>query len=160
MGKKVTSKKLTFVSFEPRNGSFTGFLPMEGLISMEKDPDLVLRKAATLYERSIIAMRALVAEIHRFRANHTLTPARTIWQLGNAIFELRAGLERLHLQVDGFYDHLVRDLDVKRKWLEKVIIFRRYLPKEDLIPESLNWGRCEKGTKRVAEKLLKGDAVS
>lgn len=159
MGTKVTSPKLTFVTFEPRNGVFVAYMPVQGLISIERDPAYILRKAAKLYECSVVTMRLLVAEIHAFRKNHTPTPARKIWQLGNAIFGLRKELEGLSLQMDGFYDHLGRDLGVKRKWLEKVIILRRYLPDEKLIPESLNWGRCEKGTRKVAERLRDGHLI-
>lgn len=157
MGQKVTLKKLAFVSFQPKEGGFMAFVSMEGLILMERDPALVLREAAKVYEHSIIvAMRPLIAEIHSLRRNRIPTPARKMWRLGNAIFELVGQLEQLSLQLDGFYDHLTRDLGVKRKWLEKVIILRRYLPEEELIPESLNWGRCEKGTRKVAEGLRAG----
>lgn len=133
------------------------FLSIDGIISMESDPSSVLQNAADSYSRSIRTMRLLLAEIQAFRKNHTPTPARKIWQLGDTMFGLRDNLEHISLQIDGFYDHLVRDLGVKRKWLEKVVILRRYLVKEELIPSSLNWGRCEKGTRKVAERLLKGD---
>ena len=126
---------------------------MEELISSDNDPEPTLRKAAELYEYSIAKMRSLVEEIQNFRDNRKLLPARKVWQLGNAVFELQDNLFQLSLQLDGLYDHLVRDLGVKRKWLEKVIIFRRYLPDENAIPQSLNWGRCEKGTRRAAEDL-------
>jgi len=149
----VTGEKLVFVSFEPSNGHFTAFLPMEELISGDNDPEPTLRKAAEVYEHSIIKMRNLVKEIQDFRDNRKLLPARKVWQLGDAVFELQDNLNRLSLQLDGLYDHLVRDLGVKRKWLEKVIIFRRYLPDENAIPQSLNWGRCKNGTRRAAEKL-------
>ena len=149
----MTGEKLVFVSFEPSNGHFTAFLPMEELISGDNDPEPTLRKAAEVYEHSIIKMRNLVKEIQNFRDNRKLLPARKVWQLGDAVFELQDNLNRLSLQLDGLYDHLVRDLSVKRKWLEKVIIFRRYLPDENAIPQSLNWGRCKNGTRRAAEKL-------
>ena len=149
----MTGEKLAFVSFEPSNRQFRAFLPMEELISSDNDPEPTLRKAAEVYEHSIIKMRNLVKEIQDFRDNRKLLPARKVWQLGDAVFELQDNLNRLSLQLDGLYDHLVRDLGVKRKWLEKVIIFRRYLPDENAIPQSLNWGRCEKGTRRAAEKL-------
>jgi len=152
----VTGKKLAFVSFEPSGGQFRAFLLLEELISNDNDPDLMLKKAAEVYEHSIATMRNLVKEIQIFRDNRKPLPARKIWHLGDAVFELQDKLNRLSLQLNGLYDHLVRDLGVKRKWLEKVIIFRRYLPNENAIPQSLNWGRCEKGTRRAAEKI-RGD---
>ena len=128
---------------------------MEELISGADDLELKLKNAVEVYERSTEKMRSLVNEIQGFRDNHKLLPARKVWQLGNAIFELQHDLNELSLQLDGLYDHLVRDLKVKRKWLEKVVIFRRYLPDQNAIPKSLNWGRCEKGTRQAAEKLRK-----
>ncbi|NWF78348.1 MAG: hypothetical protein HXY36_07170 [Chloroflexi bacterium] len=151
----MTRDKLAFVSFEPSNEVFKAFLPMEEVLSADDDPELTLKEAAKVYEHSIVRMRSLVKEIQDFRDNRKLLPARKVWQLGDAIFELQYDLSKLSLQLDGLYDHLVRDLGVKRKWLEKVIIFRRYLPDENAIPHSLNWGRCEKGTRRAAQKLRK-----
>lgn len=152
----MTESRLAFVSFQPSNNQFTAFLPIEELISSQTDLAEVLNKAAFIYGQSIKKMRSLIAEIEGLRINHKTVSARTIWHLGDAIFELKDNLEKCSLQIDGLYDHLVRDLCVKRKWLEKVVIFRRYLPSQDVVPESLNWGRCEKGTRRVAEGLLKG----
>lgn len=149
----MTGDKLAFVSFEPSNANFTAFLPMEELLSSNDDLEPTLRKAAEVYEHSIMKMRNLVKEIQNFRDNRKLLPARKVWQLGDAVFELQDNLNKVSLQLDSLYDHLVRDLGVKRKWLEKVIILRRYLPDENAIPQSLNWGRCEKATRRAAEKL-------
>lgn len=145
-----------FVSFEPRSGRFAGFLSMEAVIGSEADPEIMLREATEIYQGCVSRMRSLLVEIDTLRSNRVLIPARKIWQLGHVIFVLREELARLGLQLDGVYDHLTRDLGVKRKWLEKVVIFRRYIPEEGMIPESLNWGRCEKGTARMARRLSKG----
>jgi len=152
----MNNYKLSFVSFEPIDKSFRAFLSMEEFILSDKDPELTSRKAVKVYENSIIEMRTFIKEIQNFRNDRKPLPAHKIWLLGNTIFELQGNLNKLSLQLDGLYNHLVRDLGVKRKWLEKVIIFRRYLPDENTVPEALNWGRCEKGTRRVAEKLRKG----
>lgn len=152
----MSSDRLPFVTFEPRNGGFRASLSIEGLLSNENDPELVLKDAVSVYARSITKMRALMAEIRACRAARRRVPARKIWRLGNAIFELTDELSERCLQLNNVYAHLARDLGVKRKWLEKVVIFRRYLPAEEVIPESLNWGRCEKGTRRKAERIAKG----
>lgn len=156
MGKEVSTIRLPFISFEPKDKGFTAFLSMEGLISGEKDPELILQDATKLYEQAVKNIRLILKEIEAMRANHKRIPARKVWQLGNIIFELKDGLEKLSLQIDNIYSHLVRDLKVKRKWLEKVITLRRYISKEELIPETLNWGSCEKGTRRVAERIRDG----
>jgi hypothetical protein len=156
MGKKVNSNKLTFVAFEPRNGRFLALLSVEGLIFGEKDPDLILQDAAKIYGDSILKLRSLIREINAVRIARKNISARKIWEIGDVIFVLKDRLEKISLQIDNIYSHLVRELGVKRKWLEKVVTFRRYIPSKELIPKSLNWGRCEKGTRRVAERLRDG----
>lgn len=156
MGKAVTPSPLSFVSFKPSGCSFQGFLSIEAVAAGEQDPEATLRKATRVYELAIKRMRSVLAEIERARANHKPVRARKMWDIGEAVFKLRDKLQSLSLELDGVYDHLVRDLGVKRKWLEKPIIFRRYLPDKQLVPTSLRWGRCEKGTRRVALRLAQG----
>lgn len=148
--------KLTFISFKKNKDEYNAFLAIDGFLSGSKNLELLLIKASTIYGDSISKMVALIKEINSFRNNHNPLPARKIWELGDAIFELVNKLSELSLQIDGMYEHLERDLDSKRKWLEKVIIFRRYISEESIIPESLNWGKCEKGTRRIAERIQKG----
>ena len=152
----MTNRKLGFVSFEPINDKFRGYLSMEVALGSEKEPEILLQKATKIYENALKKMASIVSEIKKSRVNRTPVSARKIWQLGNVIFKLRDELEKIGLEIDGIYDHLPRDLEVKRKWLEKVIILRRYLPDIKLIPESLSWGRCEKSTRRKAERLRSG----
>lgn len=152
----MNKDELVFVSFKKDQEKYIPYIPMQQLFSSDKDIETVLVEAAHLYEHSISEMQSVVAEINTFRNKHSLLPASKIWRLGNLIFDLVESLKKLSLQINGIYDHLVRDLNVKRKWLEKVIIFRRYIPDEHVIPESLNWGRCEKGTRRIAEGIQKG----
>ncbi|MHA1632843.1 MAG: hypothetical protein ACTSXC_08580 [Candidatus Freyarchaeota archaeon] len=121
----------------------------------EKDTESLLDGAAKIYGLAITKMRNVVKQIQELRNSRKTVPARKVWQLGDAIFELQNNLQRSSLQIDGLYEHLTRDLGVKRKWLEKVIILRRYLPCQDLIPSSLNWGQLEKGTRKKAESLRK-----
>lgn len=155
----MISQRPAFVAFEPKDGTFKAFVSMEALLSMEGEPDVTLSQAAKVYELATIDLRSIVSEIQSLRSTHKLTPAREIWRLGNRIFKLKDDLANLSLELDSFYEHLVRDLGVKRKWLEKVVIFRRYLPRESLVPKTLNWGRCEKGTKKAALRLRDGMTV-
>lgn len=146
----------TFVSFKKNNEKYDAFIAINGFFSSNDDLELLLSKASALYGSYISKMRALIGIITEFRASRRPLPARKIWQLGDLIFKLVNELNGLSLQIDGIYDHLERDLNAKRKWLEKVVIFRRYIPEERMIPEHLNWGKCEKGTRRVAELIQEG----
>jgi len=152
----MTLDKLSFVSLEPAKGRFRGSLSVEAVLASEGDPEAVLRKATSIYERCLDTIRPILAEIEAARSSPRLVSARAVWRVGDSVFQLRDELEALGLQLDGVYRHLCRDLGVKRKWLEKAIILRRYLPDVALIPQSLNWGRCEKGTRRVAQRLSQG----
>lgn len=153
----MNGTNLASLTIEPNEqGEFTAFVSVHGLLALQDDPQSVLQEAAQLYQDQMDTMRLLIAEMHSYRIERRLVPARKMWKLGDAIFDLRDRLGRLSLELDDLYWHLVRDLNVKRKWLEKAIIFRRYLPCERMIPESLNWGRCEKGTRRIAERMRDG----
>jgi len=156
----MTPGKLHFVAFQPHEGGFVALLSVEGLVELQENPQHALARAARLYERSVRAMRCMIDDIQGLRSQHRLLPARIVWRLGDRVFRLRDDLAGLSMQIDGVYGHLARDLQVKRKWLEKVVTLRRYLPREDLIPPELNWGSCEKGTGRAAQRLAKGRALA
>ena len=152
----MTKREPTFVSFERDGGSYRAFIAIDGFLSSDDDLGSVLAHASSLYGSYVSRMRVLVDLIKSDRDRRRTVPARRVWQLGDLVFGLVERLSRMSLQIDGMYDHLERDLSVKRKWLEKVIIFRRYIPQETMIPERLNWGKCEKGTRRIAEMIQRG----
>lgn len=148
---------LTLITFEPNNDHFAGFVEIESISNFGKNPEKIIDKGSKIYGSSLKKMRTLLRNVKSVKKGkrHPVL-AKDIWLLGNAIFELKSKLENESLELNDLYSHLVRDLQVKRKWLEKVIIFRRYVSKMSLIPKSVNWGRFEKGTKRTAELLGKG----
>ena len=152
----MISRKRRFVSFEMKGGTYSAFVTIDELLAGNDDLPSLLAHASALYSSYVSEMRALVDLIAAHRRKRELVPARVVWQLGDRIFGLVAQLDQLSLEIDGIYDHLERDLGAKRKWLEKVIIFRRYIAQERTIPEHLNWGKCEKGTRRIAEMIQKG----
>jgi hypothetical protein len=148
-----------FVSFEKRDDRYIASLFLEQYGSIKVDAEILLRRAENTYKKSISEMKSKIEAIKNYRLRNIRTPARAIWLLGDSIFKLTSDLERLSLQINDLYTHLQRDLEVKRKWLEKVIIFRRYIPEVGFIPNELNWGKCEKGTRKVAEALKNGTYV-
>ena len=149
-----------YVSFEPEKGTFRGYLAINVVLSSKKRPEILLKKAANIYDNAITKMRTIIFDIKKARKNRTHVAARKIWQLGNLIFKLHNKLKEIGLEIDDIYRHLSRDLGVKRKWLEKVIILRRYIPDINMIPKTLNWGRLEKGTRRKAARLKAGLPLS
>lgn len=160
MGKQMKPVNLSFVSFEPRGDTFLAFLPMEGVLSASESSTSRLKEASEVYENALVSMRAILEEMKRVKLNREPLLAVHAWNLGDLAFGLVDNLKRMGMQLNGFYEHLTRDLNVKRKWLEKVIIFRRHLPARRLIPPSLTWGRCDHGTRKIAEMLAAGQKIS
>ena len=159
MGKQLRADDRAFVSFEPRDGHFVAFLSLDAALSGDADPQKLALRAASAYTRAVLKMRGMVAEVESARAKRRLVSARQMWRIGNAVVNLRRRLDALSLELDDLYAHLVRDLGVKRDWLEKAIIFRRHLPREALIPEPLNWGRCARVPGRAARQVRRGEPV-
>ena len=147
---------LVFVHFEPHGRHFRAFLPIEAFIMNNLNGTKMIDAAANLYEKYTNAMLIKLNEIDYMRRKRILIPARLIWELGDLVFKLVDELKQMSLQIDSLYQHLSRDLNIKPKRLEKIVIFRRYINDEKLIPPALNWGRCEKGTRRIAENISRG----
>lgn len=147
--------KVIFVSFLPEGNGFQSSIPLRDFSFLD-DPESVLLDASGVYSTAILQMRNQLLHVQKYRAEKVPIPARLVWQLGEAIFVLVDTLRQLGLQIDGLYQHLSRDLGVSRKWLEKVVILRRYIPSEHLLPESLSWGQLEEGTRRKCLRLVEG----
>jgi hypothetical protein len=151
-------KKLAFVSFQPFGSSYESLVAVPDL-SLLENPEVTLRQASEQYCNSVTKMKSLAVHIDDQRRSYRPISARSVWRLGNEIIAMVEHFRKLSVQIDGLYDHLARDIGMKRKRLEKVVILRRYLPTEALIPDSLNWGALEKGTRRKALLLLDGISV-
>ena len=148
--------ELTFVAFEPREEGFVASVPMEQLDALGEHPEALLRAASEAYKNSIGGMRSLLADIAALKARRITISARKIWELGDAVLALISELEQYSMELDGLYDHLVRDLGMKEKRIGTVITFRRHLPDKEFIPETLAWSQCEKRARKAAQSLSKG----
>lgn len=144
-----------FVSFEPTQNNFKAYLSLDGFILKEQNYEKKIQKAVKVYEEAVNKMRIIIADMNQFKQKYRRLPAQKVWSLGDEIFQLIDDLTKLSLQIDGLYAHLTRDLGSKRKWLEKVIIFRRYMPDKKPILESMNWSKFEKGTRKVTVELYR-----
>lgn len=147
------NKNISFISFTPEASKFKGLLSLDIAFDSKNDPQSLIRKSELIYEKHIREMQIIIQNIKKIRSSNSRISARDIWILGDSIFSLKRNLENIGLQVDDLYTHLMRDLGVKRKWLEKVVILRRYVFHKKTIPKSSNWGRFEKGTAKKAKLL-------
>ena len=146
-------EQTAFVAFEPRQDGFIASVPMDQLGVLGDHPEGVLSRAGATYRESVQAMQSLLNEFDRFKVSRIAIPARKVWELGDAVFALVEALRKSSLELDGLYEHLERDLGVKRKRWEATITFRRHLPTKALVPESLRWRECEKNARGMAERL-------
>ncbi|MCD6282560.1 hypothetical protein J7J84_02995 [bacterium] len=150
----MTDEILAFVGFIPEDDSFRAYLSLEGSENLKGDWEKKLEKSAEIYSDATVAMRKMKAQMDRMRKQRTPIPARRVWDLGDQVVRLTGKLRLKGLQIDGLYDHLCRDLAVKRMWLEKVIIFRSHIPRKALIPSKLAWARCRDAPKLSARRIL------
>lgn len=149
-------KNLSFIGFIPEHEKFKGSLSLDAAFDSESDPQTLIKKSEMVYQKYIESMRLVIKDLGEMKSKRLRIPASKIWVLGDNIFLLKKNLENLGLQVDDLYMHLIRDLGVKRKWLEKVVILRRYVIDKNFIPKESNWGMFDKSTAKKA-RLLQGN---
>lgn len=152
-------KDLIPVSFHPDKGKFVAHVPLKSSILMESDSERLLAKAGSRYLKSIQSMREQLKEMDDIKRNRDVIPARKIWELGDSVFSLVKNMERMSFHINGLYDHLTRDLEIKRMWLQKVVIFRRYIPNRKSIPASVPWGKCSASPRKTAKAILEGEKL-
>ena len=150
--------RIAFVAFEPREDGYVASVPIEQLDALGDHPEEVMREASKTYIHSIEAMGLLLDDLDRVKVSRTPIPAQKVWEFGDAVFRLVESLAYLSLEIDGLYEHLMRDLEIDkgrlgRYRMTRAITFRRYLVNKDLIPASLDWRRCEKNARKTAEQL-------
>ncbi len=147
------------VAFEPRGDGFIASVPLSQLYLLGEQPDAALQEACAAYSSSIAAMRQALAQIEQLKGSRIPIPALKMWELGDAAAQLSARLEQESLEVEGLNEHLARDLGINGKRMGTIITFRRHLPDQSLIPETLGWSQCEKQARKVAEELKAGQLV-
>lgn len=150
-------KQLSFVNFQPIGNDFRALISLEDAFKKDINWQNISDQAVSVYKKELKLMKLELGLMKETKLLKKPITATQIWILGNYIFELISNLDFLQLQVDGIYNHLERDLGVKRKWLEKVIILRRYVPSLSLIPKNLRWGLFEHSTRKKAEQLARGE---
>lgn len=149
----MKSRPLLSITFKRVGSNFTGLIPIGSFLSAEEDLHKKLQSASSVYGDALTDMRATLAGIQQLGKRRAHAPARLVWRLGNSVFSLKRHLAQLSFEVDGLYDHICRDLEINRKWLEKVVILRRYVGRENLLPTSLTWGQIDKGTRRKLQAM-------
>ena len=156
----MAETQLTFVTFEPVHSGFVAYVPLSDFLKTHGHQEETLRRAARVYATGVASLRTRLRKIEERRRRGQRITARMVWDVGERIFTLVEQIGRLSLQINGLYAHLVRDLGVKKEWLEKVIIFRHHIPDKRSIPRGLSWGLCARRPKSAAQLILQGSLNS
>lgn len=138
-----------FIQFKPDVNTYKAFITLEA-INGKTNPEILIKKAIFIYSKNIKNLRKIYIKMQEDRKQKKPIYAQDMWEIGNIVYRLKKELELLSLEIDGMYDHLTRDLGAKKKWLEKAIIFRRYIKDKNKILKPLRWGKFEKSTKKKA----------
>lgn len=140
--------QLIFISFSTVEDDYHASIALQDVLSSNFDIETSLKDASNVYRSSLQRISKLLSSRADLINQHQIIPARLIWNIGDQIFSLNENLAVINFQIDNLYSHLIRDLNLNRKWLEKVVILRRYIPTIELLPENINWGWFEKGTRK------------
>ena len=141
------------VALQPRGEAFVASIPLTQLELLGDRPDERLQVACDAYGRTVATIREVLADIEQLKSKRTPIPARKMWELGDAVVNLGAELEENSMEMQGLNDHLVRDLGINAKRMGTIVTFRRHLPEQEMIPETLGWSQCEKQARKVAQEL-------
>jgi len=146
-----TTKK--FVSFKMEFEKCTASLHADNFLELSEDAEKLLSKASIVYKTRINAIESILNDIQNTKSKRSPLKARQAWQIGDEVIKLTNNLGKINLQIDDIYEHLERDLGLKKDFLTKIITFRRYMREKNLIPRSLNWRRCRTRPRLIAIAL-------
>ena len=145
------------VSFAPEGQKFIAHFPLESLSLIGKHPEKVGEKMSSKYESAVRIMGKELKKMEDMKKKREIISARMMWRFGGKIFSLVDDMEKSSFYVNGLYDHLTRDLGVKKMWLEKVVMFRRHIPNQKFIPPSISWSKCYHSPRIAAKRILDGN---
>lgn len=147
--------KKVFVSFDFSNGKVITFLKMDDIVGYKvANPEQLSEKAAIIYLKYINKLKELISNIKRRNQPINAIEAYVLWSLGDLIYSFIDELGTINLEIDGLYSHLVRDTGISRDMFKKVVTFRRYVNKKEIIPKDLIWGDVRKNIGEAAKKIL------
>lgn len=153
------NKKLISIEFHRNKNKggaeFTGSVSLQDFVEngiRRNNLSSQTKKAATNYQKFIQECKIIIDRVKR-GVSINQASLKDMWSLGNKIRRFTNGLEKHGFYLNGLYEHLMRDLQVSRDLLEKVIIFRSYFSDRSLIPNNMVWREIRDAVRTNAEKL-------
>ncbi len=153
------NKKLISIEFsrnkDKRRFEFTGSISLHDFMENGTGRNNLsnqTRKAGANYERFIKECKLIIDRVKRGDSINQAS-LKDMWSLGNKIRRLTHILGKDGFYLNGLYEHLIRDLQVSRDLLEKVIIFRSYFSDRSLLLDNMVWREVRDAVRTNAEKL-------
>ncbi len=153
------NKKLISIEFHRNKNKggaeFTGSVSLQDFVEngiRRNNLSSQTKKAAANYQKFIQECKIIIDRVKR-GVSINQASLKDMWSLGNKIRRFTNGLEKDGFYLNGLYQHLMRDLQVSRDLLEKVIIFRSYFSDRSLIPNNMVWREIRDAVRTNAEKL-------
>ena len=158
---RIMSKRLFSIEFHKKeiDGKFeyVGSVSLQDLIQIgDKRNNLnkQIKKATKDYREFVQKCERIIGKIKK-AGSLNQTSLKNMWDLGDQIHRFNNTLKRDGFYLNGLYEHLVRDLQVSRDLLKKVITFRSYFPNSKLIPNDMVWKEVRYAPRKNAEELRK-----
>jgi len=142
------------IIFKPKKDFFQASISIHDMNNLLGNTNDLLEKSSSIYISVLEKMKRIIEKNNNRRKAGKFVPAKLMWKLGDEIFSLVNKLAEDNLELEDLYGHLKRDLKISRSSIEKVIIFRRYIPICSNIPPNLNWGSVRESPKKNAFKIL------
>jgi len=158
---KVMNKNLISIEFhknkDKNKPKFIGSISLQEFMEngiRTNNLNSQIKKAAVRYEKFMQECKTIINKIKK-RDSINQAPLKDMWNLGNKIHRFMRSLKKDGFYLNGLYEHLVRDLQVSRDLLERVIIFRSHFTNHTLISNDMLWREVRDAPRKNAEKLKK-----
>jgi len=152
----MTDKKKIGIIFYPKSNSFQASISITDVNNISVDINNLLKDANSIYCNVILKMRSILELNKKRRKENKIIQASSMWGFGDLIIKLVDELKVINFEIENLYGHLIRDLNVKTTTIKQSIIFRRYIPSREYVPEDLKWSDVRDHPRRYALKLIDG----
>ncbi len=147
------------VEFKKRGNTFRGSVPIGDLALLPNDPADTMNKATLIYQNAVMEINGWHQDADALRKARTPMPVRKVWELGDILHRLTAGLAQQGCRVENLYDHLERHAGIPSKRASSFVTLRRYVDDVEMIPHELQWNRILKTVKSTSQAIADGSLL-
>lgn len=144
------------VEFRKQGNSFRGSVPITDLALIPNDPAETMNTVTKIYQNALTEIKYWHEDADALRKSKTPMPARKVWELGDILDRLNAGLAEQGCRIENLYDHLERHAGIPSKRASSFVTLRRYVDDAEMIPENLQWNKILKTVKSSSQAIGSG----